>query len=267
MAQRRGSRVLEVGVRGLALASGLDHSTVSVVLRALREEDDPVLELLEQAKGEHADRYTLRIPEAGLHAASWRRWKPGRIVAIHPVFRELGPTAALVHETLTEVPSPRRDITRAAALPPRTVDEALQVLAEHGLARRDPHTGWRRGELTPDRIAPCLGVDLVQQELVARYRSQRVAWRDLLDRLGRRIRIPGRRVPNSPGPITWPAALSAPPPADGVELAYDRTLAMAGPPDDALAAAIALLRRELGATALPTGHDRRGGPGGGQESF
>jgi hypothetical protein len=186
-------------------------------------------------------------------------------VAIHPVFRELGPTAALVHETLTEVPSPRRDITRAAALPPRTVDEALQVLAEHGLARRDPHTGWCRGELTPDRIAPSLGVDLVHQELVARYRSQRVAWRDLLDRLGRRIRIPGRRVPNSPAPITWPAALSAPPPADGVELAYDRTLA--GPPDDALAVAIALLRRELGATALPAGHDRRGGPGGGQESF
>jgi DNA-binding transcriptional ArsR family regulator len=254
MAQRRGTRVLEVGVRGLALASGLDHSTVSVVLRALRDEDDPVIELLQNSVGERADRYCLRIPDAGLHAAAWRRWQAGPIAAIHPVFRELGPTAALVHENLTDSPARRGDITRAAVLSPRAVDEALRVLSEHGLAVRDPHTGWRRTELTPDQISRSLGVDLVHQELISRYRTERAAWRELLDRLGKRI--PGRRVRNYPDTVTWPTALAAPPPVDPADADYDNALAATGPPTtDAFEVAVELLRRELGATALALVHD------------
>jgi DNA-binding transcriptional ArsR family regulator len=260
MAQRRGTRVLEVGVRGLALACGLDHSTVSVVLRALREEDDPVVELLEEARGERADRYTLRIPDAGLHAAAWRRWRPGRIEAIHPVFRALGPTAALVHETLTGQPIRRGDIVRRAVLAPRTVTAALRVLAEHGLAERDPRTGWRRGPVHPDRIARTLGADLAHENLISRYRTERAGWRELLDRLGRRI--PGRRVPNSPDRLAWPAVLATPPPADAADNDYDSALAATGPPHtDPFEAAVELLRRELGAniasrTGRPVRPDR-----------
>ncbi|HEY1818359.1 MAG TPA: hypothetical protein VGG83_00390 [Trebonia sp.] len=252
MAQRRGTRVIEIGVRGLALASGLDHSTVSVVLRALRDEPDPVIELLDEARGERADRYTLRLPEAGLHAATWRRWKSGPIEAIHPVFRELGPTAALVHEALGPEPLPRKAITRAAALSPSTVDGALRVLAEHGLAERNPHIGWCRGPVDPDRLARSLGVTEVVTGLVARYRAERTAWRDLLDRLGRRAlsAVPRPRLPE---PILWPAVPLAPAPLDDTDAAYDLGLAASGPPEEMFQAAVELLHRELGATALTGG--------------
>jgi hypothetical protein len=252
MAQRRGARVLEVGVRSLALASGLDHSTVSVVLRALREEPDPVIDLVEVGRGERADRYSLRIPDAGLHAAAWRRWRPGLIEAIHPVFRELGPAAALVHETLNGVPIRRGQVVRDAVLAPRTVDEALNVLAVHGLAERDPHTGWRRGPADLDRLAATLGVAEVVERLVVRYRTERAVWRDLLDRLGRRVLTPIPR-PRIPDPVVWPARLAAPPPLDVGEADYDLKLAVAGIREDVLTAAIDMLHRQLGAIVLAVG--------------
>jgi DNA-binding transcriptional ArsR family regulator len=253
MAQRRGSRVLEVGVRSLALACGLDHSTVSVVLRALRDELDPVIELLEPAKGERADRYTLRVPDAALHSAAWRRWKSGIIEAIHPVFRELGPTAALVHETLADNPIHRRDITRAAVLSPSTVDHALLLLAEHGLAERDPRSGWRRGPVHLDRVAASLGITDLVERLISRYRTERVAWREFLDRLGRRTPPRSRVAPNPREKPVWPTALTAPPPADQDEADYDRTLAGTGTRGGESAPAVDILQRELGATVLAAG--------------
>lgn len=76
MAQMRGARQLDIGRRGLALNCGLDDSTVSAVLRALREEEDPVIELLQGDRGERGDLYTLRIPDGALEAAAWKRWRP-----------------------------------------------------------------------------------------------------------------------------------------------------------------------------------------------
>jgi hypothetical protein len=95
---------LEVGTRSLALAAGLDHFTVAAVLRRLRRlrmlraEADPLLVLHEADRGLRGDWYELRIPEAYATTAAWRRWKAGRIEAIHPVFRELGSPAAFVYE-------------------------------------------------------------------------------------------------------------------------------------------------------------------------
>jgi hypothetical protein len=249
MAQRRGSRIVDVGCRSLALACGLDDSTVALVLRALREEPDPVLELLEPGVGERADRYSLRIPDAGLHAAAWRRWRPGPIAAIHPVFRELGAARALVHEALTDTPAPRRDIGHDAALSPGTVDEALRTLAEHGLAERVPQQGWRLGPIHPDRLARTLGLDVLVEAVVTRYRVERAAWRALLER--RCLR--GAPVLRPDEAIPWPAvALTAPPPAGPDEHAYDQ--ALAGVPDGveqvAFTAALLLLQREFGAGVL-----------------
>ena len=251
MAQRRGSRIVDVGCRSLALACGLDDSTVAVVLRALREEDDPVVELLEPAAGERADRYSLRIPDAGLHAAAWRRWRTGNIDAIHPVFRELGPPAALVHEALTEDPARRREIGHDAALPSSTVDEALRTLAEHGLAENVAGRGWRRGPLHPDQLAETLGITALIERIVTRYRAERAEWRALLERrhLNRRPVVlgPGEALP-------WPATLTAPPPTDLTDGDYDGALAATGPLDsDMLGAAVELLRRELGAVGLAAG--------------
>ena len=72
MAQRLGSAVLAVGRRALAIAAGLDDTTVSELLRELREEDDPWLVLLENERGVEADLYQLRIPDAVVETAAWR---------------------------------------------------------------------------------------------------------------------------------------------------------------------------------------------------
>jgi hypothetical protein len=255
MAQRRGTRVLDVGCRGLALACGLDDSTVALVLRALREEPDPLVELLAAGTGERADTYTLRIPDAGLHAAAWRPWRAGRI-EVHPVFRELGATCALVYEALTEAaPVQRRVVAHDAALPAGTVDEALRTLAEHGLAQRVPNEGWRRGPVHPDRLARTLGVDELVERLVRRYRAERAAWRDLLERRGA-IRTPV--VVSGPDePDTWPDVLHPPEPRTPAEHAYDARLAALDAPPPANAgsfdAALELLRTQLGATVLAGG--------------
>jgi hypothetical protein len=252
MAQRRGSRIVDVGCRSLALACGLDDSTVALVLRGLREEQDPVVELLEPGEGERADRYSLRIPDAGLHAAAWRRWRAGNIEAVHPVFRALGAARALVHEALDETPVPRRDIGHDAALPASTLDEALRLLAEHGLAERVPHAGWRRGPVHPDRLAETLGITALVEGIVTRYRAERAAWRALLERrhLNRRPVVLGPREP-----LPWPALLSAPPPTGPDEHAYDQSIARVGDrvEEDAFIAVVKLLDRELGATALAAG--------------
>jgi hypothetical protein len=252
MAQRRGSRIVDVGCRSLALACGLDDSTVAVVLRGLREESDPVVELLEPGVGERADRYSLRIPDAGLHAAAWRRWRAGNIEAIHPVFRELGAARALVHEALGNSPAPRREITHNAALPAGTVDEGLRTLAEHGLAERVPHQGWRRGPIHPDQLADTLGITELVEHVVTRYRAERAAWRALLER--RHLRWP---VVLGPGEaLPWPTLLSAPPPTGPDEHDYDRALARSSVEADthkAFGGAVDLLRRELDATVLAVG--------------
>lgn len=179
MAQRRGTRYLDVGRRALALGCGLDDSTVSELLRTLREEDDPWIVLLENERGERGDLYELRIPDGALEVAAWRSWRAGRIDAIHPAFRALGPTRALVYEALTREPAHRRELTHDAALSPRTLDDALLELAEYGLAERLPGQGWRRGPADLDVVAERLGTLDRVAELVAEYAVEREAWRAL----------------------------------------------------------------------------------------
>jgi hypothetical protein len=62
-AHRRGSRHVDVGCRSSELGSTLDRSTVALVLRRLRDEDDPVLVLLEDHRGGRRDLYKLRKPD------------------------------------------------------------------------------------------------------------------------------------------------------------------------------------------------------------
>jgi DNA-binding transcriptional ArsR family regulator len=247
MAQVRGSRVVDVGRRCLALRCGLDDSTVSEVLRALREEDDPVLELLEPSNGERGDTYQLRIPDGALEAAAWRRGQPGPIEAIHPVFRVLGAPAALVHAVLSGEALSRRAIVRDAALPARTVDEALRTLAEHGLAERARDGGWHRGPVDPDCLADTLGVTEIVADLIEEYRVERAAWRALLEA---RANLGSSPALDPASPPLWPATLTEPPSSGADEDRYDQlNISIAAETNEAFAA-IDLLQRELGATVL-----------------
>jgi hypothetical protein len=62
-AMKTGSRYVAFGVRSLSVATGLDHTTVAAHLRVLRDEDDPLIDLLENDRGLAGDLYQLRIPD------------------------------------------------------------------------------------------------------------------------------------------------------------------------------------------------------------
>ena len=171
-----GSSTVEFGTRNLALHSALSHRTVSRVLRILRDEPDPLIDLVSPRRLARADRYALRIPDRYVDSVRWRRRRDGRVEAIHPAFLVLGGTAGLVYEVLGRDEARGAEVARAARLSASTVSAALRVLAEHGLAERGPG-GWRRGAAALDGVAESTGAADLQREREERYRQDREGWR------------------------------------------------------------------------------------------
>jgi hypothetical protein len=171
-----GSSVVEFGTRNLALHSALSHRTVSRVLRILRDEPDPLIDLVSVRKLARADRYQLRIPDQYADSVRWRRRRAGRVEAAHPAFLVLGGTSALVYEALGPEAARSAEVARAARLSASATSVALRVLAEHGLAERGPG-GWRRGRVALADVAESIGAADLQREREARYRQDRESWR------------------------------------------------------------------------------------------
>ncbi|MGH3193696.1 MAG: hypothetical protein ACRDOL_41850 [Streptosporangiaceae bacterium] len=171
-----GSSVLEFGTRNLALHAGLSQRTVSRLLRILRDEPDPLIDLVNRRQAARADRYQLRIPDQYADSVRWRRRRTGRIEAIHPAFLVLGGAAGLVYQVLGQDEARGAVVARAARLSASATSAALRVLAEHGLAERGPG-GWRRGDADLDDVAESVGAADLQREREARYRQDRESWR------------------------------------------------------------------------------------------
>ena len=172
----RGSSTIEFGTRNLALYSALSHRTVSRVLRMLRDEPDPLIDLVSPCRLARADRYALRIPDRYAGSVRWRRRRAGRVEAIHPVFLVLGGTAGLVYQVLGPDEVRGAEVARVARLSASATSAALRVLAEHGLAERGPG-GWRRGAVALADVAESTGAAVLQQEREARYKQDREGWR------------------------------------------------------------------------------------------
>lgn len=177
--QKTGRRHLAFGVRSLAIAAGLSRSTVAAVLRQLRDEADPLLSHLVTGRGLAGDLYELRIPDRYTEQARTRAWRPGRIEALLPCFRVLGVPAAFVYENLDRQPQSSWDLAATSVLSVRATQQALVELAAHHLAVRT-RTGWARGPADPTRVARTLGADTLIADQVARYRTERDAWRTRL---------------------------------------------------------------------------------------
>ena len=111
-----GSSTIEFGTRNLALYSALSHRTVSRVLRILRDEPDPLIDLVSLRRLARADRYALRIPDRYADSVRWRRRRAGRIEAAHPAFLVLGGVAALVYAELGQEAARGAEVARAARL-------------------------------------------------------------------------------------------------------------------------------------------------------
>jgi hypothetical protein len=179
-----GSLVLEFGVRNLALYAGLSHETVATVLGLLRDEPDPLIDLVLAHKWERADLYMLRVPAGYAEAARWRRPRAGRIEAIHCVFASgqlggLGGTAALVYQELSAVPERGAELARAACLSSTAVSDALRVLAEHGLAERTA-AGWVRGPARLADVADATGAAGAHADRVKAYAKDRDDWHAII---------------------------------------------------------------------------------------
>jgi hypothetical protein len=171
-----GTSVVEFGCRNIALHSALSYRTVSRVLRILRDEPDPLIDLVSVGRMARADRYSLRIPARYADSVRWRRRRAGRVEAAHPVFLMLGGTAALVYEALGPEAARGAEVARAARLSTSAVSAALQLLAEHGLAERGP-VGWRRGPVALDVAAAACGAADLHRERAERYERDRENWR------------------------------------------------------------------------------------------
>jgi hypothetical protein len=171
-----GSSVLEFGTRNLALYSGLSQRTVARLLVMLRDEPDPLVDLVNRRQAARADRYQLRIPAAYADSVRWRRRRAGRIDGIHPAFLVLGGTAGLVRQVLDGTETRAAEVARAARLSPSATAAALRVLAAHGLAERG-RGGWRRGDASLDAVATSTGAADLHRERAERYRKDRESWR------------------------------------------------------------------------------------------
>ncbi|MGH3234686.1 MAG: hypothetical protein ACRDOH_15815 [Streptosporangiaceae bacterium] len=193
-----GSRLIEFGTRNLSLHSGLSQRTVSRLLRMLRDEPDPLIDLVNRRQAARADRYALRIPDRYADSVCWRRRRAGRIDAVHPVFLALGGAAALVYQALDQAEARGAEVARAARLSPSAASAALRVLAEHGLAERT-RCGWRRGDGHLDDVAGSTGAADLHRERAERYRQDREGWRARL-----REYQGARQVPTSARDGWWP---------------------------------------------------------------
>ena len=174
-----GSSVLEFGCRNLALHAALSHRTVARVLELLRNEPDPLIDLVSLRRLARADRYALRIPGRYADSVQWRRRRAGRIDAVHPVFLVLGGAAALTYQALDQAEAHGAEVARTARLSASATSAALRALAGHGLAERCGN-GWRRGAADLDDIAESTGAADLHRERKARYKQDRESWRSRL---------------------------------------------------------------------------------------
>ncbi|WP_188484786.1 helix-turn-helix domain-containing protein [Cellulomonas carbonis] len=181
-AHKSGTRYIAYGTRSLAIAVGADHSTVATVLRRLASEPGGWIDLIEPARGEHGDLYELTIPTDLVAMAADLRWDRGRAHALRPVFRTLGPVAALVFEAVENGRANTiTSLVTATGIARSSVHDAVDTLSSHGLLERHdrtlvalPHHLLRAAEI--------LGVldDVVAQ--MRRYTAERRRWRAWLAR-------------------------------------------------------------------------------------
>lgn len=176
------SRFIEFGVRSIAVATGLDHTTVGLHLRELRAEKDPLITLVEEARGTKGDLYMLSVPEELKTAAQDGSWQKGKVHALRPAFRELGLPAAFVYEALEHSPGlSTTEIVSATRLSRSAVHEALEILAAWNLIGRNAGRAWSVVSTTSlHQLAERFGIFEAVAAQIQRYRTDRIVWREWL---------------------------------------------------------------------------------------
>ncbi|KUM36709.1 helix-turn-helix domain-containing protein [Arthrobacter sp. EpRS71] len=178
------SRFVEFGDRSIAVATGLDHTTVGSHLRALRSEKDPLVTLVERGRGTKGDLYMLTIPEGLRPGAEDLSWRKGKMHALRPVFRELGLPAAFVYEALERTPGlTTTELVRQTKMSRTAVSESLETLAAWNMVSRNGGRSWTVIASTSlHELAEYFGVLESVAGQLQRYRIERVIWREWLSK-------------------------------------------------------------------------------------
>lgn len=175
-----GSLVIEHGSRSLAIATGLDRSTVSRALQRLRDAppDRALIDQIRSARGIRADTYQLIVPALLQPACERATHRRGSVHAIRPAFRELGLTAAFVYAALERAAGPLsgRELAPQARCSITATYDVLTVLASWGLAQRSPTGGWILGTTRPAQLAETWGIVDEVRDQIQRYRAERRIW-------------------------------------------------------------------------------------------
>jgi hypothetical protein len=181
-AMKTGSRYIAFGTRSLSIATGLDHTTVAAHLRRLRDEPDPLVDLIENDRGLQGDLYQLRIPDEITGRAATLAWPAGKIHALRPVFRELGLPAAFVYEALEHASAPVRsfDLTTRTGLSRSAVYEALETLAAWNLVIAGDGRWTINTATSLDQLAEQFGCVDTVRALIHRHRQERATYRRAL---------------------------------------------------------------------------------------
>lgn len=236
------------GVRHLSMGAGttLEPSTVAKTLKALAEEDDPLILLVESDRGIDPDIYELRIPDAYLDQLPPDEQLPPAPYGIHPAFSYLARPAYRLYTTLSnqQAPASPAELAQAARMPIRTVYAVLTELRQARLARAKAGH-WRLGRRSLTSYARAQGAARRLHDLIAKWRSERAALRAAHG-------LPDHHYPTRYS-VAWPGITPPPrtPPPMSVE-EQERAIG-GGRPDwhtDLEAAVLHLLKEELGAVPI-----------------
>lgn len=181
-ATKKDSPEISFGVRSLALSTGMHPSTVANHLITLAAMPDPLIVRTKRGRGTEADTWTLT--ESQDHRSTMLR--PRRVFAVRPAFRELGIPAALVYEVLEELRGESLGVLQVslrARISRTSAHEALETLANWGLASHTPGKGWRQGTQSLVRVAVLVGADQAAAEQHRLHKAQRADWRCWLAKL------------------------------------------------------------------------------------
>jgi len=210
-AMKSGSRYVHFGTRSLSIAAGVDHSTVAAQLRALRDEPDGLVVLIDGDRGGDGDLYELVIPAALAQRAGRQDWRGGKLHALRPVFLELGIPAALVYETLEQARTPLAsfELITASGLSRSAVYAALETLSAFNLAGQRGGRWSVVAATSLTVLAEQFGVLETIRKTVQRHRDERAAYRRVLQMVEAKPLL-------SPGPADWYWPPPDPPPQDDV---------------------------------------------------
>lgn len=176
-AQMTGSQEVAVGCRAIAVATGLHHATVARHLRRLVAIDGSPVRLVGRGRGLDADRYVVELSAADKDVAIRRGLAKGKIHAVRPVFRALGPVAALVYEAIERRGKAQVSvIVQATGMSRSAVYASVREMAELGMLRADEH-GWKL-EYATDLVQLADQLDVLEdvERQINLYRRQRRLW-------------------------------------------------------------------------------------------